>query len=936
MARKRSVFFHSVQPILKQAKELASLTFLVLLLDTGVSPAWASDPIVNPIVQGRLDAPKLVQEGRELYEAGQFSPAVTVWQQAALAYKAEKDVLNEAMVLSNLSLAYQQIGKWDQATKAIADSLKLLQTRQNLGGSKERLKILAQALNTQGSLQLALGQSEQALTTWQQATANYAQAGDQVGITRSLINQAQALQALGLYRRALVTLKQVKQTLRSTPDSPIKVAGLRSLGNALRVVGDLDQSRQILQQSLALAQQLQSPQDIGAALFSLGNTARSQQDTGAALAFYQQAADPSSSEITRIQSQLNQLSLLLETEQMSAAQALLPQIQSQIATLPPSPTAVYARIDFAQSLMKLGASNEGRGARKEEGSKGLGLETRATDSSSSPNLQPQARRPFVSPHPSLLDASSRGRGNPRTRLAPPRPSDIAQLLATAVQEAKSLGDQRAEAYALGNLGGLYEQTRQWSSAKDLTQQALLLAQAINAKDIAYRFSWQLGRLLKAQGDTPGAIATYTEAVSTLQTLRRDLVAINPEIQFSFRDEVEPVYRELVDLLLRSEKGSQPSQQNLVQARTVIESLQLAELDNFFREACLEAKSVLIDKVVDQDNATAAVIYPIILPDRLEVILKIPQQPLRHYTIHQSQSQVEQTLEQLRQNLTEPDTIKDVKSLSQQVYGWLIQPASTELEQSGVKTLVFVLDGSLRNIPMASLYDGKQYLVEKYAVALSLGLQLLEPKPLPQGRLNALAAGLTEPPPNSTYPPLPAVKSEFSLIEQAGVSTKELLDQEFTSNTLEKQIDSSPFNVIHLATHGQFSSQAKDTFILASNGPINVDELDNLLRTKNQSRSGVVELLVLSACETATGDKRAALGLAGVAVRAGARSTLASLWQIDDDATATFIGEFYRELAHAKVTKAEAVRRAQLTLLKKYPNYSRPSYWAPYVLVGNWL
>ena len=870
MARKRSVFFHSVQPILKQAK-LASLTFLVLLLETGVSPGWASVPFVNPIVQGRLDAPKLVQEGRELYEAGQFSPAVTVWQQAALAYQAEKDVLNQAMVLSNLSLAYQQIGKWDQATKAIADSLKLLQTRQNLGGSKERLKILAQALNTQGSLQLALGQSEQALTTWQQATANYAQAGDDVGITRSLINQAQALQALGLYRRALVTLKQVKQTLQKQPDSPIKVAGLRSLGNALRVVGDLDQSRQILQQSLALAQQLQSPQDIGAALFSLGNTARSQQDTGAALAFYQQAADPSSSQITRIQSQLNQLSLLLETEQMSAAQALLPQIQSQIATLPPSPTAVYARIDFAQSLMKLESSGAS-----------------------------------------------------------------AQLLATAVQEAKSLGDQRAEAYALGNLGGLYEQTRQWSSAKDLTQQALLLAQAINAPDIAYRFSWQLGRLLKAQGDTKGAIATYTEAVSTLQTLRRDLVAINPEIQFSFRDEVEPVYRELVDLLLRSEKGSQPSQQNLVQARSVIESLQLAELDNFFREACLEAKSVLIDKVVDQDNATAAVIYPIILPDRLEVILKIPQQPLRHYTIHQSQSQVEQTLEQLRQNLTEPDTIKDVKSLSQQVYGWLIQPDSTELEQSGVKTLVFVLDGSLRNIPMATLYDGKQYLVEKYAVALSLGLQLLEPKPLPQGRLNALAAGLTEPPPNSTYPPLPAVKSEFSLIEQAGVSTKELLNQDFTSNTLEKQIDSSPFNVIHLATHGQFSSQAKDTFILASNGPINVDELDNLLRTKNQSRSGVVELLVLSACQTATGDKRAALGLAGVAVRAGARSTLASLWQIDDDATATFIGEFYRELANGKVTKAEAVRRAQLTLLKKYPNYSRPSYWAPYVLVGNWL
>jgi len=518
----------------------------------------------------------------------------------------------------------------------------------------------------------------------------------------------------------------------------------------------------------------------------------------------------------------------------------------------------------------------------------------------------------------------------------PHPLAIAQILATAVQQAKSLGDQRAEAYALGNLGSLYEQNQQWSSAKDLTQQALLLAQSINAPDIAYRWQWQLGRLLKAQGDTQGAIATYTEAVNTLKSLRSDLVAINPEIQFSFRDEVEPVYRQLVDLLLRSQNNSQPSQQNLAQARNAIESLQLAELDNFFREACLEANSVLLDKVVDQDNPTAAVIYPIILPDRLEVILKIPQQPLRHYTIGQSQIQVEQTLEELRQKLTEPDTIKDVRALSQQLYSWLIQPAAAELEQSGIKTLVFVLDGALRNIPMAALYDGKQYLVEKYAVALSSGLQLLDPKPLPQGRLKALTAGLSQAPANYPYPPLPAVKSEFNLIQQAGVSISPLLDQQFTSKSLATEINSSSFNVVHLATHGQFSSQAKNTFILASDGPINVKQLDNLLRTRNQGRPEAIELLVLSACETAAGDKRAALGLAGVAVRAGARSTLASLWQIDDEATAIFIGEFYKELTNAKLTRAEALRQAQLTLIKNYPNYSRPGYWAPYVLVGNWL
>jgi CHAT domain-containing protein len=123
--------------------------------------------------------------------------------------------------------------------------------------------------------------------------------------------------------------------------------------------------------------------------------------------------------------------------------------------------------------------------------------------------------------------------------------------------------------------------------------------------------------------------------------------------------------------------------------------------------------------------------------------------------------------------------------------------------------------------------------------------------------------------------------------------------------------------------------------LAADGPINVTQFDTFLRRRDETRSQAIELLVLSACQTAAGDNRATLGLAGAAVRAGARSTLASLWNIGDRSTAILIGEFYRELAN-QVTKAEALRRAQVTLLKQYPNYSRPSYWAAFVLIGNWL
>jgi CHAT domain-containing protein len=514
----------------------------------------------------------------------------------------------------------------------------------------------------------------------------------------------------------------------------------------------------------------------------------------------------------------------------------------------------------------------------------------------------------------------------RVSLGSSQLQEIAQLLTTAIGQAKSLGDQQAQAYALGSLGGVYEKTHQWSQAQDLTQQALILTQSINAPDISYRWQWQLGRLLKVQGDEKGAIAAYTEAVNTLQSLRSELVAINSEVQFSFREGVEPVYREFVSLLLKAD-GTKTNPEQLEQARKVIESLQVAELDNFFRAACLNAKPVKIDAI----DRKAAVIYPIILPDRLEVILSLPQQPVRHYATSLPQEQVEQTVKQLREELIKRITRKFLP-LSQEIYNWLIQPIEAELQASEVQTLVFVLDGSLRNIPMAVLHDGQQYLIEKYGIALTPGLELLASQPLAKSQFKVLTAGLSEA--RQGFDALPNVEAELKQI-QSQVPSEVLLNQQFTKTTIQNQIDAVPFPVIHLATHGQFSSKAEDTFILTWDDRINVNELNNLLRTTDRQRSSPIELLVLSACQTALGDNRAALGIAGVAVRAGARSTLATLWTVDDEATSALMVRFYKELTNSTVTKAEALRRAQQSILLD-PKYKQPYYWAAYVLVGNWL
>jgi CHAT domain-containing protein len=436
----------------------------------------------------------------------------------------------------------------------------------------------------------------------------------------------------------------------------------------------------------------------------------------------------------------------------------------------------------------------------------------------------------------------------------------------------------------------------------------------------------MGRLLKQQGDASGAIAAYGYAVSALQSLRSDLVAVNPNVQFNFRESVEPVYRELVGLLLQSET---PSQKNIKKSMEVIESLQIAELDNFFREACLDTAK---RKPVDQIDAEAAVIYPIILPERLEVILSLPGQPLRNYKAAVPQVMLEKILGEMRQSLNPAFSNEERLKLSRLVYGWLVEPASEELRARNIKTLVFVLDGSLRNLPMAALHDGKQYLVEKYSVALSQGWQLLEPRSIKPGRLKAITAGLSQA--VQGFRAVPGVESEVAQISSE-VSAKVLLNQEFTDANLKKEIGSTSFPVLHLATHGQFSSNAEDTFILTWDGRINVRELDELLRSRNQSTANPVELLVLSACQTAKGDSRAALGLAGVAVRSGARSTLATLWAVRDQSTAGFMAEFYKQLSQPGVSRAEAVRQAQLALLKQR-QYAHPFYWAPFLLVGNWM
>lgn len=855
-----------------------------------------SIPALLP-VKAQESALALLQDGKKYYDAQQFTQASKTLQQAANISQANNNILQQAQALSFTSLAQQKLGQWQQAEAAIKQSLSLLT---NLPPSRELTQVHAQAVNVQAHLQLAKGNAEAALEAWQDAEKLYNKAGDRLGIMGSQINQTLALQVLGLNRRALQILTQIEAQLEQQSDSALQASGLLNLGNIRRQARELERSQAILQTSVAVAQTANLPQIESQALLSLGNTeialARKskevkntnnvEQYTQQAINHYQKAALLASSPLLKVQAQLNQLAVFIENEQKSLTADLLPQITTSLKELSPSRAAVYAQVNFAQNLIKLGDKY----------------------------------------------------------------TEIPSILNNAIKQAQVLADHRAESYAMGTLGNFYENQSNWTKAQELTKSSLFIAQAINASDIAYQWQWQMGRILQSQAENKfhnrdaniAAIDYYTQAFNTLNNLRSDLVALNPEIQFSFRESVEPVYRQLVDLLLRS---PDPSREYLIQARSIMEALQLAELDNFFGDACAKPTAVNIDDL----DPHAAVIYPIILPDRLEVVVKLPGvDNLRHYSNQNiTSNQVDAAITKMRQFTSRRSTsLAQVKQASQQLYDWLIKPFATELEitttreQSQIKNLVFILDSALRNVPMSVLYDGNQYLIERYAVSVNSGLQLLEPKPLRRESLSVLLGGATNAPSfaKEGLGNIESVAVEITGIREQIEKNKALENQQFLQENIRKQINATPFNVVHLATHGKFSSNPEETYILDWQERIQVKDFDQLLRLDYQRSAKPIELLILSACETATGDNRAALGLAGIALSAGARSTVATLWQVNDASTAEFMIKFYQELSQPQITKAEALRNVQLSFLNQFPgtDFHRPFHWAPFILVGNWL
>lgn len=470
---------------------------------------------------------------------------------------------------------------------------------------------------------------------------------------------------------------------------------------------------------------------------------------------------------------------------------------------------------------------------------------------------------------------------------------------------------RVQTYALGYLGQLKQ-------SLDLIRHAAFVAQEHAIPEALYRWEWQTGRLLAAAGKRSEAIAAYRRAVQSLQPIRAELTQGCGAARPTFRESVAPVYYELADLLLQRDDA-------LAEAREAIELLKSAELDDYLQDECAgQARS---RSQVEKVAANTAIIHIIPLADRTEVLLAF-NEGLERVKLPVDAAKLTAEVRQFRVNLEQRSSNRYLTQ-ARQLYAWLIAPLKETLARHKVETLVFVPDGALRTVPLAALNDGERFLIEQFAVAVTPGVTLMDARAMPAGQLKALAAGLSKGVQN--FAPLPNVPGELKMVASA-FHGPVLLDGEFATAVLRRDFEHEQYQVVHFATHGQVDKDISKSFILTHDGRLTLDELEALLRP-GQFRGKPVELLTLSACQTAAGDDRAALGLAGVAVKAGARSALATLWFVHDESTAMLMEEFYR--GARTTSKAKALQRAQVKVLRD-PRFEHAGYWAPYLMIGNWL
>jgi len=737
----------------------------------------------------------------------------------------------------------------------------------------------AVGLMREGAVLFNRGAFEEAAARYEAASALYQREADQSGTCDALVALSRTRYFSGRYGKGREELEAALAIARQLDDSRRTAAILGYLGDVRIATGELEEAGALLERALALARTSQYREVAASVLNNLGNLKMAQHQPEEAFPRYRAGVQ--------------------EAEQ--AGDGAL---------------AALASVNAALAAGKAGKYQDARREAEQSRARLLILEESYLKGHTLVNLALLCRE---------LAAELAAERGELIR-------ESCALLTQALAVAERTGDRRTQSYAFGHLGRIYEEQGRLAEALELTRRGAFAAQLSQLPEALYLWHWQSGRILARQGQTDQAIVSYRLCLQYLKGIREEMGSCYANPDSSYHKTASTVCAELVDLLLTRAAALGPGESDqayLAEARDALEALRAYELREYFKDDCLDAGRAE-GKRLDTVSGKAAVIYPILLKDRTELLVSFSGRLKRH-TLAVGAALLTQESRALRDTL-EKRTTWEFLPHSRKLYDWLVRPFEKELKESGVETLVFVPDGPLRNIPMAALNDGSEFLVQRYAIAVTPGLDLVDPRPLNRGgEAKLLALGLTQA--VQGFAALPYVSDELSAVKGL-YGGNVLLNEEFRMGNVERELKVSPFSVLHIASHGHFGGSAGDSYLLAFDERFTMDRLARyvgLFRFRDEP----LDLLTLSACETAAGDDRSALGLAGVAVRAGARSALATLWHVNDPSSYELVVEFYRQLRTPGVSRGAALRAAQMKLLDDQ-RYDHPGYWAPFLLINNWL
>ena len=749
------------------------------------------------------------------------------------------------------------------------------------GTNQEDLKRITRTQRAMASVAGAVrgGRFEDAAAGFESVASELEAAMDPQGASEVLVAYAQLQQNDGRFRGARLSLERALALAEPLGDAEY-TAGIRtSLGNALIGTGDLVRAEDELTRGLNVVIASKNKQPAPSVLNNLGNRHAATRDFKSALWAYERSAKLAR-EIGRKGDEARALAgaarAALESGQLTNARMLLDQASPLVASLSEMRERVPLNIHMGRTFALLAAmSPAGRAA-------------------------------------SLLSAF--------------------ESYDAALKGAEQLGDLRAVALANLNLGALYRDEQHRSEALYLTRLAQRAAEGINAPELLYRAHWQEGQILWSEHQVGPALAAHRRAVEILEDTKPVASDGYGSTDASFRMAVGGVYQDTVDLLLRTSSMVESERESdllIAEARETLEKLKGAELRDYFEDECI-ASVGSTGRGIDNLGESAAVVYTVTLPDRVEMLVGLPD-GIERFTTKVSAARLNKSIDDFRVAVQNPLTNAH-QALGKQLHNWIVAPYAERLDEEGIETLVFIADGRLRTLPFAALSDSEdRYVGERFATATALSLRLLSPPEIVSERGRPVLAGLSESVQGfSELAAVPDELAQIKLIEGGDL----LLNEAFTLDEIRSAVQREIPGIVHLATHAVFTGNPDTSFLLTHGGRVGFDDLSDVVGM-TQADGAPLDLLVLSACETAVGNDRAGLGFTGSAIRSGARSAMGSLWPISDTAARTLMIDFYKGLNAPELNKAEALQKAQATL-RDSERFAHPFYWAPFTLVNDWM